>query len=350
MTANENEIRELNGTIEQPLTIIQAMYGEMGTPERTSDGRPLEPVMFGTTGAFRPAARWLDDQGVQISGHGGGFLFHDGVYYWYGENRTPGTDGGVRCYASRNLYDWKHEGVVLDRSRDASSPVGAGSIIERPKVLFCEKTGNFVMWFHNELQGKDYNSALAGTAVADNPRGPYRFIESLKPNGHDARDQTLFLDDDGTAYHIYSSEGNATLHISPLTEDFLKPSETVARAFPGRFYEAPAVFKHKGRYYLIASGCTGWDPNAARSAVADSILGPWTELGNPWRGPEEHTKISFHTQSTCVLPVHGKADAHIFMADRWNPHALHDSRSIWVPVEWEGEKPVLRWVDEWDLR
>ena len=32
--------------------------------------------------------------------------------------------------------------------------------------------------------------------------------------GQMARDMTLFVDDDGKAYHIYSSESNSTLHLS----------------------------------------------------------------------------------------------------------------------------------------
>jgi len=34
-----------------------------------------------------------------------------------------------------------------------------------------------------------------------------------------AREMTLFVDDDGKAYHIYSSEENSTTHISLLTDD-----------------------------------------------------------------------------------------------------------------------------------
>ncbi len=134
-----------------------------------------------------------------------------------------------------------------------------------------------------------------------------------------------------------------------MTEDFLKPAGPFTKAFAGKSYEAPAVFKRSGKYYIIGSGCTGWAPNPAKSAVADSVLGPWTELGNPWRGPEEKTQTSFKSQSTYVLPVQGKKDTFIFMADRWNPGNLCDSRFIWVPVEWEDGKPVFHWVDEWSL-
>jgi hypothetical protein len=343
--ADENAVLEIQGPTGRKLTILKAVYGA----EQEGDADGPAAMVYGETRVFRPAARWLDDGGVPVSGHSAGMLFHDQVYYWYGENRTPGKDGGVRCYSSVNLHDWKNEGIAFAVSEDPSNIVARGCIIERPKVLFNKQTAKFVMWFHHELKGVGYDSARVGVAVADHPAGPFMFIESFKPNGQDSRDQTLFLDDDGKAYHICSSEGNGTLHITQLTEDFLKPAGPFTRAFPGRSYEAPAVFKHQGKYYLIASGCTGWAPNAARSAVADSILGPWTELGNPWRGPEEQLKTSFNSQSTYVLPVQGRADALIFMADRWKPNKLHDSRMIWLPVEWEDDKPVLHWVDEWNL-
>lgn len=70
---------------------------------------------------------------------------------------------------------------------------------------------------------------------------------------------------------------------------------------------------------MITSGCTGWDPNPARSAVADSIWGPWHELGDPSQGTSEENAVTFWSQSTFVLPVQGKRDAFIFMADRWRP-------------------------------
>ena len=104
--------------------------------------------------------------------------------------------------------------------------------------------------------------------------------------GQMARDMTLFVDEDGAAYHLFASEENSTLHISLLSDDYLSPAGKYARVFTGRFMEAPALCKRQGKYYFIGSGCTGWAPNAARSAVADSIWGPWTELGNPCVGRE----------------------------------------------------------------
>ncbi len=58
---------------------------------------------------FRPGELWPDTNGVPINAHGGGFLFRNGTYYWFGEFKTEGTGGnaanvGVSVYSSRDLY------------------------------------------------------------------------------------------------------------------------------------------------------------------------------------------------------------------------------------------------------
>ena len=99
--------------------------------------------------------------------------------------------------------------------------------------------------------------------------------------------------------------------------------------------------------YVIASGCTGWAPNAARAAVADSIWGPWEELGNPAVGSD--ADLTFHSQSTYVLPVRGRPGAFIFMADRWRPEDAIDGRYIWLPILFRNDRIEVEWADEWDL-
>jgi hypothetical protein len=340
--------------------------------------------------AFRPGEVWLDTAGQPINAHGGGVIFHEGVYYWYGElkeGRTylPGVNkgwggtrvlaGGVSCYSSANLYDWKNEGLALPS--DAKNPdhdLACENVIERPKVIYNALTKKFVMWLHQD--SPNYQAARSGVAVSDTPVGPFKYIGSFRPNagvppiniteqdkvkgeknifagdlkgGQMARDMTLFVDDDGKAYHIYSSENNDTLQVSLLTDDYLKPAGKYARIFIGRRMEAPAVFKHSGKYYLIASGCTGWDPNEARSAVADNIFGPWTELENPCRGKD--AKTTFGGQSTYVLQVAGQPDTYIAMFDRWKKWDLADSRHVWLPLEFDAQgKPKVPWHDEWSLK
>jgi hypothetical protein len=48
----------------------------------------------------------------------------------------------------------------------------------------------------------------------------YNLLARDFAKGQMARDMTLFVDDDGKAYHIYASEENSTMHISILTDDY----------------------------------------------------------------------------------------------------------------------------------
>lgn len=175
------------------------------------------------------------------------------------------------------------------------------------------------------------------------------FLRRDFEKGQMARDMTLFVDDDGKAYHIHSSENNQTLHISELTEDYLGFSDKYTRVLEGKANEAPALFKRGNQYYMISSGCTGWKPNPARSAMATHPLGKWTELGNPSQGSEEDVRTTFHSQSTFVLPLIGQKDAYVYMGDRWVPNNAIDGRYIWLPMEFEADRPIVKWYAEWDL-
>ena len=90
-----------------------------------------------------------------------------------------------------------------------------------------------------------------------------------------SRDMTIFIDDDGKAYHIYSSEENLTLQIAQLTDDYMQHNGCYVRVAAGGQNEAPTIFKQDGTYLMITSGCTGWAPTAARMFKAKNIYGPW---------------------------------------------------------------------------
>lgn len=341
---------------------------------------------------------WYDTDGKMINAHGGGIIYHNKKYYWFGEYKGMGEDGnlamnGVSCYSSKDLSHWKNEGIALKMIADTNSLLQPGCILERPKVIYNAKTKKFVMWFHHELKGKAYSAALTGLAIADKPAGPYHYIKSLRPNqgiwpsnlpeeqkklldypllkkadtgwkvkvtegmfvrrdfekGQMSRDMTLFVDDDGTAYHIASSEDNQTLHVAKLNEAYTDFSGEYHRILPAQSNEAPAVFKHNNKYYLFASGTTGWKPNPGRSFVADNIYGPWKSLGNPVRGSEEDKATTFFSQSTYVLPMPGKKHAYIYLGDRWTPEKAAEGKYIWLPIVFESGNPVLYWKDTWSL-
>ena len=165
--------------------------------------------------------------------------------------------------------------------------------------------------------------------------------------GQMARDQTVFVDDDGKAYHIFSSEENLTLHIAELTDDYLYHTGRYARMAPGGENEAPAIFKKDGTYWMITSGCTGWAPNEARMFSASHIMGPWKQHPNPCVGTD--AAITFGGQSTYIIKVENRKDAYIFMGDIWRPEHPADSRYLWLPIRFQDGRPVLEWMDSWSL-
>lgn len=181
-----------------------------------------------------------------INVHGGGVLYHNGTYYWFGEDKGEFSNNalvGVNCYSSKDLYNWKYERVAFAVFNDPLSPVAKGCIIERPKVIFNKKDGV---------------------------------------------------------------------------------------------------------YWMITSGCTGWKPNAARMCSAPSIWGPWKTYPNPCGGKD--AELTFYSQSTYILPVQGKKDLFIFIADRWRPENPIDGRYIWLPIQFKTDgTPVIEWKNRWTI-
>lgn len=356
------------------------------------------PAIAQNSQSFNPGELWPDNKGIHINAHGGGILFYEGKYYWFGEHKIEGKMGnramvGVHCYSSTDLLNWTDNGIALEVDKNnPDSDITQGCILERPKVIYNAQTRKFVMWFHLELKGMGYAAARTGLAVSDKVTGPFTFVRSLNPNagewplnfanelkdkrwpddldawsdewvqavkdgmllkrdfqkGQMARDMTLYVDKDGKAYHIHASEENLTLHISELTDDYLGFTGNYIRVQPTGHNEAPSIFEHNGKYYMITSGCTGWAPNAARLLVSDSVMGEWEYINNPCIGDDRD--LTFHSQSTYILPVQGKNDALIFMADRWQPENPIDGRYIWLPIQFDDKGlPVLEWMDSWSM-
>ncbi|GMH24050.1 hypothetical protein Nepgr_025893 [Nepenthes gracilis] len=299
---------------------------------------------------YYPGRIWLDTEGNPIQAHGGGILYdkRSRMYYWYGEYKDGPTYHahkkgaarvdiiGVGCYSSKDLWKWKNEGVVLAAEKtNETHDLHKSNVLERPKVIYNENTRKYVMWMH--VDSANYTKASVGVAVSDSPTGPFNYLHSKRPHGCDSRDMTVFQDDDGVAYLVYSSDDNRELHVGPLTEDYLDVTRVMRRVLVGWHREAPALFKHKGIYYMITSGCSGWAPNEAMAHAAESILGPWATMGNPCVGGNKILRqTTFFAQSTSILPIPRLPGYFLFMADRWNPANLSDSRYVWLPMRVAG--------------
>jgi len=286
---------------------------------------------------------WHDAEGNPIHAHGGGFLKSGDTYYWFGEDKSHNSHHfkAVNCYSSQDLVNWIFRNAVLTKAthQDLNQ---SGRVIERPKVVYNESTGEFVMWMHWESY--DYGAAECGIAKCATIDGDYELVVHFRPNNNMSRDCTLFKDDDGTVYFISAANHNADLIIYELTDDYLDIKKQVITLWRGQYREAPALVKKDGTYYLISSGATGWDPNQAKYATATSIEGPWTSLYNIG------DNITFDSQSTYVLPLFGSDDTtYIFCADRWQDPDLERSKYIWLPLNLDDQKASLIWYETWQI-
>ena len=293
---------------------------------------------------------WLDIKGNPIHAHGGYIIFYNGYYYWYGEDRRDNKY--VSCYRSSNLTDWefrnhvlttdsKMEGYRVRTKMMLSNEDGSKVNLERPKVLYNEKTGKFVLWVHFE-NGKNYHDAAIGIASCDTPDGDFTYHGHFNPYGYMSRDCTLFKDDDGTAYFISAARDNADLHVYRLSEDYMNVDSLIHKLWQGEYREAPAVMKMGGKYYMLSSFCTGWAPNQCKYAVADSIEGRWSDL------MEIGDETTYQSQAAFILEKDGK---YYYVGDRWggDGEKYFESSYVVYPLELSGDKLNMKYVDEIEL-
>lgn len=298
---------------------------------------------------------WTDESGAPIHAHGGCRLVHNGVIYWYGEDRTG--DNYVSCYASGDGgKSWRFCNHVLTKNSATeqtrvkadlalSRPDGGKVNLERPKVLYNAKTGKFVLWAHYE-NGVNYLDAGAAVATCSTPDGDFTYHGSFRPFGEMSRDCTLFADDNGKAYFISASRDNADLRFYLLSSDYLNVAREVNCAFPNEFREAPAIIKKQGKYLMITSQCTGWRANQGGYSVADDIEGVWSDIRD--FGDE----TTFRSQSA-FLYADEKGEP-VYFGDRWGgddfasggEFVYEKSGYVAYKIEWNGDEAKLVYSDD----
>lgn len=297
---------------------------------------------------IQPGALWPDNRGQHVQAHGGGIIKQNGVYYWFGEDRSKGLDPlrrYVSCYSSTDLVHWTFRNQVLKQADPEN--FGPTFVLERPKVFYNAKTKKYVMYMHIDgpVPGKEgnYHLARVGVAVSDTVDGDYRYVKSFRPLGHESRDIGQFIDDDGTPYLIFEDRPYG-FRIAALSADYMNV-EKQGCLIPLHL-EGGAVVHYEGLYYAIGSGLTGWNPNPNKYATAKSLAGPWSEFKDI-APPETNT---YNSQSTMMIKVVGtKATTVIYMGDQWKPDAQWDSRYLWMPLEIGNGKLWLPAPKPWTL-
>jgi len=348
---------------------LEPAFRDIAEPESAAAGG--EPVRF-ENGALTDHVPWRDTDGNVINAHDGGIIVVDGTYHWYGLALRPrpavsGPEGGqkttvgVVMYRSTDLRRWTYEGVVLECSGDPKSPLYAPMRFERPKIIYNDRTKQYVMWFHYVSHPGDHGNkptqGEAGVATCASVNGKYALQGLMRPLGDDGivRDLTVFKDDDGSAYLIYDRDVRVkgpgfgrVLHVVKLTDDYLGCTTTYTRIENAAKREAPVLIKRNGTYYLITSGMTGWAFNESNCYRAKNIFGPYEEMGDPFVG--EGRETTFQAQGTYAFSPVG-SDGVILMLERHNTANMVESTYIWLPVQFTPAGGLeLRYAPAWELK
>ena len=283
---------------------------------------------------FRPGEIWTDTEGNPIEAHGGSIRWEDGVYYWYGEDKshTDGKNGiwtwGIRMYASTDLYQWKDLGhIIRPEPDDPESSMYPCRHIDRPRILKCPATGKYVLWL--KLSGAD---AYFVVFEADAVTGPYRMVrDRYKPQEGKAGDYDLICEEEtgrGFLYYNMHTDPQAVVTME-LAKDFCSAEQEVTRQYEGLLMpfarEAPVLFEADGKKYMFTSGMSGYLPNRSDAAVSDRWDQPFHSLGNPHA--EDASDASFNSQISAVFRVQGR-DLLIAAADRWVPDYVMDAERV----------------------
>ncbi|MBS2965949.1 RICIN domain-containing protein [Actinocrinis puniceicyclus] len=295
------------------------------------------------TAAFTPGAAWNDTGGNPLQLHGLGIVQAGSTWYGFGEDKTGESSSNtafqdIPCYSSADLSSWTRQGTAL--ARQAGGDLGPGRIVERPKVLHNPTTGKYVMYMH--IDNGSYSEAKVGVAVSDSACGPYTYRGSFQPLGYQSRDIGLFQDGDGTGYLLSEDRANG-LRIDRLSADYLSVAAPVALLAD---YEAPAMVKIAGTYYLLASHLTGWSTNDNVYATAPSPAGPWSAF----RAFAPTGTSTYNSQTANIITVAGSsATTYIYAADRWTTGNLGTSPLIWLPMTVSGTTLTVGWQRSWTL-
>lgn len=283
---------------------------------------------------------WITADGDTVQAHAPGFLKIKDTWYMVGEDRSREWRPDVNLYSSRDLQNWSFEKKII--ANGVTSPdLGSTRMIERAKLLYNKKTKRYVVWCHWE--SSNYGASEAACFSSDRIDGTYRLEWSGRPLGIKSRDCNVFVDTDGTAYFISTTEENQHLGLFRLSDDYLSIVEHT-QLFPWQRREAPAIVKLDQKYFMFSSACTGWAPNQCKLSWSHDLKTGWSTLENI--GDDK----AFRTQPAAILEIKGSKDTtYLYVGDRWKDPNLAQSKTIIFPVTFTNTSCKFQYIYRFEI-
>ncbi|MEO8901634.1 MAG: hypothetical protein ABI488_07710 [Polyangiaceae bacterium] len=276
------------------------------------------------SGALATGINFLDTDGQRVDAHGGGIIQVGGTFYLHGEYFSPTTTdnyfNGFSMYSSKDMATWKNEGIILPQQ--ASGELGPKRAGERPHIIKCPSSGEFVLYAH--AASSDYQTdkeIVFATSATVN--GKYAYQGPLKnASGAMVVHSDMTAITDGDSAYVITESG----HVYTLAKDchsWLSDKTYPAVNGNSGGVEAPTVFKAGSTYYWLGSSKTGWRANNNFYSTASAITGPWTYQGYVAPVTDPSNEISdqrtWLSQTTWVMPVTGcKGTTYVYWGDHWD--------------------------------
>lgn len=234
-------------------------------------------------------------------------VFGDTYYLYTTSDGFAGWSGTkFRVFSSKNLVDWKDEGVILncESGKDVKWAVGSAWA---PSIE--EKNGKYYFYFcAKDTKGDSH----IGVAVADSPTGPFvaedeplmtvAICQKYGVSMGQAIDPSIFTDEDGTSYMLF---GNGAAAIVKLNDDMISCDYTTLKNYTNvtDFREAITVTKRDGVYHFTWS-CddTGSANYHVNYGTSDSIYGPIKNRGTILEKDAENDILGTGHHSILQIP------------------------------------------------
>lgn len=301
---------------------------------------------------------WKDNNGNNILASMGGHIMKvDDTFYWIGNNPNSSVDGfDIHLYSSKTLgsNSWKHEGKLIDFAPNRGE--------QNCTLLHSPATGNFVIVAKSGLVFYESSTIT----------GPYTKKNTILKNQVGGRTNYKVggmgtFQDGANAYVITSRRwlGDATpakplnhryTGIYKLTSDFLDIEEEICW-LRNDSREAMWLFKKDNTYYMTASHTAGWTASACYYRTSTNLV-DWSEEKEIGMNPERPGGI----QALKIMRSHGTqhrwitklGNQWIYAGDRYpyqepESHPFEKGLYLMCPVEWEGEKPIVKYEKSWSV-
>ncbi|MGW0499478.1 family 43 glycosylhydrolase [Streptomyces sp. NPDC003007] len=330
----------------------------------------LEAADEGTFQTITNNTFWNDTSGNPIYSQGGGVFKFGDTYYWYGvhytgaelyrANPTRKYDGNVSfvsipVYSSKDLVNWKFENRVATRSTGVGSGANLGGAgwVGRLGVSYNENTGKYVlavqMW-HTSRGGHGV-LLLQGDSPTDTFDYGYFQTQITNSPTTGTGDQTVFTDDDGKDYLIFSNrEGRSRGFVAKFRESDSLRIEPGVEIRRGDGREGNAMFKLDGKYYHAASDLHGWNTsvNYVNESTSGNVQGSYS---SEYVLAGTEMDYSHVTQTGFFVTVKGtKQNTVIYAGDRWADFAWNGiGYNQWLPITKTGARPQFHSVSQWQF-